>query len=150
MPTVRRSAEVGASPRAVWRIVSDPRALPSWWPAVERVEDASARAWTALLRSRRARKPVAADFTRTHADPPHELRWRQETDETPFERFLASAETVIRLSPAAEGATTVEIVARRRLRGLARLGAPFVRRATRRQLNAALAGLGAAVAKGRR
>ena len=146
MPRVRRSRTIAADPEAVWAVVSDPRALTAWWPGVERVEEASADAWTQVVRSAKG-KALRADFTRTEADPPRTLVWRQEVDESPFERFLAKAETRISLEAAGEGETRVELRALRRLRGLARLGGPMVRRASRRQLDEALSGLARAVAR---
>jgi hypothetical protein len=108
---------------------------------VERVEDASPTAWTTVLLSSKGR-PVRADYTRVEAARPHRLRWRQEVDETPFERFLAEAETEVRLSPGGEGASTrVEMETTERLRGVSMLGGFMVRRATRRRLDTALDGL---------
>ena len=146
MPRVRRSRTIAADPEAVWAVVSDPGALTAWWPGVERVEEASAEAWTQVVRSSKG-KALRADFTRTEANPPMTLAWRQEVDESPFERFLSQAETRISLQDAGEGETRVELRALRRLRGLARLGGPMVRRATRRQLDDALSGLARAVAR---
>ena len=142
MPRVRRAHTVAAGVEAVWRIVADPRRLSDWWPGVERVEDATPEAWTTVTRSSKG-KPIRADFTRTDVDAPRLLGWRQEVQESPFERFMASAETLVSLTPAGDRPETrVEIRARTRLRGLARLGSPIVRRATARRLDAALDGLG--------
>ncbi len=89
MPTVRRARTVEVPPRAVWDLIAEPHDLPRWWPGVQRVEDASPRAWTTVLLSRKGR-PVRADYTRVDADPPRRIVWRQEVDETPFERFWPS------------------------------------------------------------
>jgi uncharacterized protein YndB with AHSA1/START domain len=140
VPTVRRSRTVEAEPEAVWRLVADPHHMPRWWPRVQRVEDASPEAFTVVFGSSRG-KPVRADFTRVRAERPRCLVWRQEVDETPFERFLAAAETELRLSPAGQRGTRVELEARERLRGLSTLGAFMVRRATRRRLDEALESL---------
>ena len=145
MPRVMRSRALPAEAEAVWALVSDPATLPRWWPGVERVEEVTDGAWTQVLSSSRG-KVVRADFTRTDADPPRSLEWRQEIAESPFERFLSEATTRVSLDAAGAGETRVELRAKRRLRGLALLGAPMVRRATRRQLDEALAGLAAAVA----
>lgn len=141
MPSVRRRRTVAAPPGDVWEVVSDPRLLPEWWPGVERVEEVTptADAWTKLLRSSKG-KLLRADFTRTELDPPRALAWRQELDDSPFERFMSEATTALSLE-GARGGTGVELRATRRLRGLARLGWPLVRRATRRQLDQALSGL---------
>ena len=145
MPRVRRSRVVAARREAVWKLVSDARARPRWWPGVERVEDATDAAWTEVLRSSRG-KAVRADFTRTDIEPREALAWRQELDESPFERFMSDATTRISLAAADGGRTRVELEAVRRLRGLARLGGVMVRRATRRQLDDALSALEEAVA----
>lgn len=140
MPRVRRRRTIAADPEAVWAVVSDPRALTRWWPGVERVEEATPEAWTQVVRSSKG-KELRADFTRVEADPPRMVAWRQEVGESPFERFLAKAETRVSLQAMEKGGTRVELEALRRLRGLARLGGPMVRRATRRQLDQALSGL---------
>jgi uncharacterized protein YndB with AHSA1/START domain len=141
MPTVRRSRTVPASPSAVWEIVADPTQLSRWWPGVQRVEDASRAEWTLVLESSKGR-PVRADYTRVRAQRPRRLHWRQEVDETPFEGFLAAAETEVSLEPREEGrATRVVLESRERLRGVSALGGLMVRRATRRRLDGALEGL---------
>lgn len=141
MAGVTRERVLSASPDAIWRIVSDPYALPRWWPAVVRVEDVTGDAWTNVLRTPRGRN-VRADYTRTVAQRGHRLGWRQELEESPFERILSSAVTEISLEPAAEGGTRVVITADERLRGVRnRLGGAIVRRAARRRLDEALDGL---------
>jgi uncharacterized protein YndB with AHSA1/START domain len=138
-----------APAEAVWAIVSDPRRLPRWWPEIERVEDATPEAWTTVHSTRRG-KTIRADFTRLEAVAPSTLAWRQEVEESPFERFMRSSETRVALSPVDSGERTrVEIRERARLRGLALLGAPMFRRATRRRLDRALASLAEAVAGAR-
>jgi uncharacterized protein YndB with AHSA1/START domain len=141
MPTVRRSRIVPASPSAIWEIVADPTQLPRWWPDVQRVEDASRAEWTLVLQSSKGR-PVRADYTRVRAQRPHRMHWRQEVDETPFEGFLAAAETELSLEPREDGrATRVVLESRERLRGVSALGGLMVRRAARRRLDGALEGL---------
>src|SRR5207302_11497444 len=95
MPTVVRARTISAAPQTVWEVLSDPYHLPRWWPRVERVEDATPEAWTTVMRSPRGRA-VRADYTRTDAHRPRQLRWRQELEETPFERVFAEAVTEIR------------------------------------------------------
>jgi uncharacterized protein YndB with AHSA1/START domain len=141
VPRARRRRTIAAPPDEIWRVVADPYHLPRWWPGVERVEEASEDAWTEVFRSRRG-KTVRADFTRVEAERPRVLRWRQEVEASPFERFLAEAVTELRLEPEGEG-TRVELSSRQRLRGLARLGGLLFRGATGRQLDEALAGLDA-------
>jgi uncharacterized protein YndB with AHSA1/START domain len=140
MPTVARARTVDAEPQEVWDVLSDPYHLPRWWPRVERVEDATPESWTTVMRSPRGRA-VRADFTRTEARRPRLLCWRQEVEETPFERIFAEALTEIRLVPEGDDATRVELKAVQRLRGRSRFGGFMARRAARRQLDAALEGL---------
>ena len=67
------------------------------------------------------------------------LEWHQELEETPFERMLSVSRLVIELERDEEaGATGVVLRSTERLRGLARLGSPMVRRATGRRLSQAL------------
>ena len=140
MPTVRRARTIRAQADALWEVVSDPHHLPRWWPALQRVEEATPVAWTKVLATPKG-KPVRADFTRVALEPGRRVRWRQEVEESPFERILSSAETEITLEPAGDAATKVELRATERLRGFARLGGFMVRRATRRRLDEALDGL---------
>jgi len=140
---VSRTRWVSAAPEAVWRVVSDPEHLPRWWPGVTRVEDASSEAWTTVLSSPRG-KSVRADYSLVEAEPPRRLVWRQEVEESPFERILREAVTELTLEPGVE-ATEVAITLRQRPRGFARLGFVQLRRAAVRQLDSALEGLEAAV-----
>jgi uncharacterized protein YndB with AHSA1/START domain len=146
VPRVTRAATVNAPPDDVWRLVSDPHSLPRWWPAVVRVEDVTEDedAWTNVMRTPKGRS-VRADYTRTDLEPPRRVAWRQELVESPFERILAAAETEIALAGADGGGTRVALTSSERLRGRFRLGGFMVRRATRRRLDEALAGLEQAV-----
>ena len=143
MPTVSRSDVIGAPAERIWDLVTDPYSLPRWWPRVQRVEEASADAWTMVLASDRG-KPVRADYIRTVAEPPALVEWRQELAETPFERLLSEARVTIRIGEES-GESRVEITAIERLRGLSRLGGFMVRRATRKRLDEALERLALAV-----
>ena len=140
MPTVSRARTVPAGPQEVWELLADPYHLPRWWPRVERVEDATADAWTTVMRSSSGRA-VRADYTRTDSSRPRRLAWRQELDETPFERVFAEASTEVTLEPEGVSATRVELRTVQRLRGRSRFGGFLARRAARRQLDAALDGL---------
>ena len=143
MPTVSRTRSVRAAPDEVWKIVSDPAHLPRWWPGVTRVEDASPEAWTTVLSSPRG-KSVRADYTLVEAEALVRLVWRQEVEESPFERILSEAVTELTIEPGDE-ATEVEITLRQRPRGFARFGFVQLRRAAGRQLEGALEGLEAVV-----
>jgi hypothetical protein len=107
---------------------------------VERVELVQGDGFTQLLRTDKGRA-IRADFRVVQSRRPELRRWRQEVEGTPFEGLLVSAETEIRLESAGEGATRVTLSAEQRLRGMARFGGFMVRRATRRSLDEALAGL---------
>jgi uncharacterized protein YndB with AHSA1/START domain len=141
MPTVTRRRRVGAPLDEVWRVVSDPERLPAWWPGVTRVEEASPEAWTTVLTSSRG-KAVRADFTRVESEPPRRLAWRQEVEESPFERILSESLTSLELTPEDGDSTTVELTVRHRPRGFARFGFLQLRLAAQRQVEGALEGLG--------
>jgi uncharacterized protein YndB with AHSA1/START domain len=139
VPTVRRTRTISADEAEVWAVVSDPAHLPRWWPDVVRVEEATPEAWTQVLASGTG-KMLRADFTRVEAKPRRHLVWRQELEESPFERILSEAVTEVSLEPASEG-TRVELRTLQRPRGLARFGSFMFRRAARRKLDEALDGL---------
>jgi uncharacterized protein YndB with AHSA1/START domain len=137
---LRREAALDAAPDDVWRVIGDPESLPRWWPGVTRVEEATPEAWTTVLSSPRG-KTVRADYTRIEAVEGERVAWRQELEESPFERILASAVTSIALSEAGSGATRVEIALEQRPRGWARFAPLQFRAAGRRQVQGALDGL---------
>lgn len=139
MPVVSRSRTIPAAPERIWTAVADPEHLPRWWPGVERVEDASRDAWTAVLTSRKGRS-LRADYTLLESDHPRRRCWRHEVDESPFERILSDAVTELELESDGTG-TRVTLTARLRPRGFSRLGGLQIRMATRRQLDGALDGL---------
>jgi uncharacterized protein YndB with AHSA1/START domain len=143
VPEVTRERRIAAPAERVWDLVSDPFYLPRWWPATARVEDATQTAWTSVLKTPRG-ATVRADFTRTAYEPLRRIAWRQELEESPFERVFSSAETAIRLDPEGQEATRVAVVTAERLRGRYRLGGWLVRRAARKRLDEALAGIAAA------
>ena len=145
MRPAKRSRTIEASPEEVWRVVSDPYHLPRWWPSVVRVEEASADAWTKVMRAPRG-STVRADYTRVEARRPHRLVWRQELEESPFERIFSSSVTEIHLTPEDEAHTRVELVSDQQLRGRFRTGGFMARRAARKLLDEALDGLERAVA----
>ncbi|HET6448100.1 MAG TPA: SRPBCC domain-containing protein [Conexibacter sp.] len=148
MPTTRVSRTLAAPPQAVWEVVADPWHQARWWPRVVRMEAVEDGHFTQVLGTARGRG-VRADFCVLETQEPRLLRWEQQLEGTPFERLLAEAETTIELARADDGtATTVTIELRQRLLGWSRL-APFLfKRAARRQLGEALAGLDAAVVGG--
>jgi uncharacterized protein YndB with AHSA1/START domain len=143
---VTRERTISAPAEEVWELVSDPWSLARWWPNTARVEDATPEAWTKVLRSERG-TTIRADFTRTELDPPRRIAWRQELEESPFERIFSSAVTELELKSGSGEGTLVAITFDERLRGLNRLGGFMVRRAARRRLDDALDGLERAVGR---
>ena len=136
---VRRSRTVAAPVDDVWRIVRDPYHLPRWWPRTQRVEGVSDAGWTSVLTSDRGRA-VRADYRVQASRGRERRRWAQELAGTPFERIFA--ELVTELVLTSEGSkTVVGLEITQRPRGWARFGGLMLRRATGRQLDAALAGL---------
>jgi uncharacterized protein YndB with AHSA1/START domain len=135
--TVRRSRTVPAPPEDVWAVVGDPHHLPRWWPLTERVEAVDEDAWTSVLRGARG-KAVRADYRVEAHEPPLRRAWSQQLEGTPFDRLLDEHRTEVSLAAAGPGATAVTLTVTQRARGTARLGGWLVRRATRRQLDAAL------------
>jgi uncharacterized protein YndB with AHSA1/START domain len=139
MPKIARHRTLRAQPEEVWRVVADPHHLPRWWPRVERVEGVDPDHWTMVFMTAK-RKPVRADFELLESHPPARRVWRQEVEDSPFERVLDDAITEVRIEPAGDG-VDVTIEQRQKLRGMARLGRFLVRRATARLLDEALDGL---------
>jgi uncharacterized protein YndB with AHSA1/START domain len=145
MPTVTRSRVIGASSETVWTLVADPHNLPRWWPETTRVEDveggpgARRGRFTQVMTTSKGRT-VRADFRCTAATSGERLVWEQQLEGTPFEGFLNSAELEVRLGDAGDGCS-VHLEARRRLRGMSRLGSVMMRRATGRTLRQALDGI---------
>jgi len=145
MPTARVRRTVEAPPAAVWAVAGDPHRLARWWPRAARVEDVSGRGFTLVLTSSRGRE-VRADQRMLAVDRGRRCSWALEVEGSPFARVFASSVTEVRLAPAGEGATEVELELRQRLRGAARLGGLLVRRASRRELRHAMDALEAEVA----
>lgn len=149
MPTVSSRRSLSASHDRVWRLVSDPYNLPRWWPETVRVESVEGRPgakrsrFTQVLETPRG-KPVRADFKCVAATEGRRLVWSQLIPGTPFEKFLRTSELEVEMEP--RGAETeVQLTGRRELRGMSRLGAPMMTRATRRMLDSALDGIASAV-----
>lgn len=145
MPTTRVSRTLAASPETVWDVVADPWHQARWWPRVVRMEAVERDCFTQVLGTARGRG-VRADFRVLEKETPRLLRWEQQLEGTPFERLLAEAVTAVELAPAdGAGATTVTIELRQQLLGWSRLVPFLFKRAARRQLAEALAGLDRAV-----
>jgi uncharacterized protein YndB with AHSA1/START domain len=136
---VSRSRTVPAEPEAVWSVVADPRRLARWWPRTERVKSITRDGWTTVLRSPRGR-PVRADWRLEADERPVRRMWSQELEGTPFARVLRERRVEARLT-AADGGTEVTLELCQRARGRARFGGALLRRAARKELDAALDGL---------
>lgn len=147
MPTVTRRRTLPAPPERVWSVVANPERLVDWWPRVQRVEEATPKAWTTVVVGERGGRTLRADYTRVELEHSRRIGWRHEVEATPFERVLSSSVTTVSLEPAGEGRTAVTLSERIGLRGFARLGALQVRLAARRKLDGALAGLERTVAE---
>jgi uncharacterized protein YndB with AHSA1/START domain len=134
---LQRARTLAAPPAVVWALVRDPRALPRWWPRVERVEGVSGDGWTTVLRSPRGRV-VRADWRLDGQDKERRRAWSQRVEGTPFAKVLHARSVELRMEPDGEGTrVTVELEARpRRLAGRMLLRGPL-----RRELGEALAGL---------
>ena len=136
---VARSRTLPAAPEAVWKVVADPRALARWWPRVERVKGITGEGWTTVLRSERGRA-VRADWRLDGQEAGRRRAWAQEIEGTPFAKVLAQRRVEATVEPAGDG-TRVTIELRQRGRGMARFGRFMLRRAARKELDGALAGL---------
>ena len=139
MPRTTRRRTLRAPAEEVWKVVADPHHFPRWWPRVERVEAVDRDRWTKVFMTTKG-KPVRADFVLVESRPPSLRVWRQEVEDSPFERVLDDAITQVRIEPAGDG-VEVTIEQRQKLRGMARFGRFLVRRATGRLLDEALDGL---------
>lgn len=146
MPTVRRSRTLRATPEEIWAIVGDAHHLPRWWPRVTRVESVEDDAFTQVLTTAKG-VPVRADFTVVESAAPRVRRWAQQLVNTPFEHMLAASGVEVRLEADGDAGTRVALSLVQRLRGIAMLGGFIVRKAGRRQLDDALDGLEALVAR---
>lgn len=145
MPTVVRRREVAAPPDEVWQVVGDPYHLPRWWPRVTRVEAVAGGRFTEVLTGARSGRNVRADFRIEEKRKGRLLRFSQELEGSPFERFLKESEIAIEIEPSGAG-TRVSVTQRVRPRGMSRAGGGFlIKRSTRKVLDQALDGLEDAV-----
>lgn len=146
MPTMRRARTLRATQQDVWAVVGDAYHLPRWWPGVTRVEGVEDDAFTQVLLTAEG-VPVRADFRVVESAAPRVRRWAQQVVNTPFERVLAHSEVEVRLEPDGDAATRVALSLVQGLNGIAMLGSFMIRRAGVRQLDDALNGLEALVAR---
>jgi uncharacterized protein YndB with AHSA1/START domain len=141
---ISRTRTVPAAPATVWRLVSDPRSLPRWWPRTERVENVRRDGWTTVMRTDRGRV-VRADWRLAGERRGEQRAWSQAVEGTPFAKVIAERRVEVRLARAGEG-TEVTLELHQRSRKLGRVGDLALRGPARRELDAALAQLAEALA----
>ena len=139
MANVASERLIAASPEAVWEVLADATTLPRWWPRVTRVEGVMETGFTQVLVSRRGR-PIRLDLLYTEVEPPRRLAWALDIPGGQFERLLREWATGFILTPDSDG-VRVRIDERQIFRGSLKTGSLIQRRAQRRRLQDALAGL---------
>jgi uncharacterized protein YndB with AHSA1/START domain len=151
MPRVTRRRTIGAPVADVWKLVSDPYALPRWWPRVSRVEDVDARPggrrsqWTKVLETQHGRG-VRADYRCLSSAENERYVWEQQLEGSPFARHLKDSRVDVELHEAGAGETRVVLTSSQTMRGMSRLGGWMMRRGQRDILDAALDGIEEALA----
>jgi uncharacterized protein YndB with AHSA1/START domain len=151
MPRVTRRRTVEAPVPEVWKLVSDPYALPRWWPRVSRVEDVDARQggrrsqWTKVLETQQGRG-VRADYRCVSAAEPERYVWEQQLEGSPFAKHVKESRVEIELHAAGEGDTRVVMTSLQTMRGMSRLGGWLMRKGQRDILDSALDGIEEALA----
>jgi uncharacterized protein YndB with AHSA1/START domain len=144
MPRVVRRRRIAAPAGALWSIVSDPYHLPRWWPRTTRVENVTGgetkgQRWTQVLETKDGRG-IRADYRCVSAASEERYIYEQQIEDSPFAKFLHGSRTEIRLDPN-RSTTEVTLISEQQLKGLSRMGAFMMRRATKRTLSEALHGL---------
>jgi uncharacterized protein YndB with AHSA1/START domain len=151
MPRVTRRRTVEAPVPEVWKLVSDPYALPRWWPRVSRVEDVDARPggrrsqWTKVLETQHGRG-VRADYRCVSSAEPERYVWEQQLEGSPFAKHIKDSRVEIELRAAEAGETRVVMSSSQTMRGMSRLGGWLMRKGQRDILDAALDGIEEALA----
>ena len=137
---VARSRAIRAPAADVWRVLADPYALPRWWPMVRRVDGVGEQGWTMLLGKPGGRGVRADQRLEVSSEAEGLRRWSLVVPGSPFERVLSSSVVEARLQ-----GSVLMLELRQAPRGWARFGGVLLRRAARRQLDDALAGMARAV-----
>lgn len=146
MPRVTRRRTVEAPVPEVWKLVSDPYALPRWWPRVSRVEDVDARQggrrsqWTKVLETQHGRG-VRADYRCISAAEPERYVWEQQLEGSPFAKHLKESTVEIELHAGGAAETRVVMTSVQTMRGMSRLGGWLMRKGQRDILDSALDGI---------
>ena len=145
MARASRTRTIEAPIGDVWKLVSDPYALPRWWPRTARVENVDAKpggkrtAWTKVLQTAEGRG-VRADFRCISSAERERYVWEQELEGTPFERHLKALRVEIGLRER-DGGTEVKLTEEQTLKGMSKFGSPLMRRARGEVLDEALDGI---------
>lgn len=145
MARVTRTRTVEAPPNEVWKLVSDPYALPRWWPRTARVENVDPKPggkrtqWTKVLQTSEGRS-VRADFRCVSSAEGERYAWEQDLAGTPFERHLKALRVEVGLRERG-GGTEVSLTEEQSLKGMSKLGSPLMRRARGAVLEEALDGI---------
>ncbi|MDX6654390.1 MAG: hypothetical protein QOH18_1100 [Solirubrobacterales bacterium] len=151
MPRVTRRRTVAAPVPEVWKLVSDPYALPRWWPRVSRVEDVDARQagrrsqWTKVLETQHGRG-VRADYRCVSSAEPERYVWEQQLENSPFAKHLKESRVEIELHAGGAEETRVVMTSVQTMRGMSRLGGWLMRKGQRDILDSALDGIDEALA----
>jgi uncharacterized protein YndB with AHSA1/START domain len=146
MPRVTRRRTVEAPVADVWNLISDPYALPRWWPRVSRVEDVDARPggrrsqWTKVLETQHGRG-VRADYRCVSSAENERYVWEQQLEGSPFAKHLKDSRVDVELHRAGEEETRVVLTSLQSMRGMSRLGGWMMRKGQRDILDAALDGI---------
>jgi uncharacterized protein YndB with AHSA1/START domain len=148
---VTRRRTVEAPVPEVWKLVSDPYALPRWWPRVSRVEDVDARQagrrsqWTKVLETQHGRG-VRADYRCVSSAEPERYVWEQQLEGSPFAKHLKESRVEIELHAGGAEETRVVMTSVQTMRGMSRLGGWLMRKGQRDILDSALDGIDEALA----
>ena len=146
MPRVTRRRTVAAPVPAVWKLVSDPYALPRWWPRVSRVEDVDKRQggkrsqWTKVLQTQHGRG-VRADYRCVSSSEPERYVWEQQLEGSPFAKHIKESRVEIELHRGGAAETRVVMTSVQTMRGMSRLGGWLMRKGQRDILDSALGGI---------
>ncbi|HEX4753693.1 MAG TPA: SRPBCC family protein [Solirubrobacterales bacterium] len=151
MPRVTRRRTLEAPVPEVWKLVSDPYALPRWWPRVSRVEDVDTRSggrrsqWTKVLETNHGRG-VRADYRCLSSAVNERYVWEQQLEDSPFAKHLKFSRVEIEMHVVGERDTRVVMTSQQTMRGMSRLGGWLMRKGQRDILDGALDGLERALA----
>jgi uncharacterized protein YndB with AHSA1/START domain len=99
---VEEAVDIDQPPEAVWAVVSDPRNDPRWCAKVESVEVSGERRWRAIHKPVPLRPPLDLSAEQLAADPPRQMRLREEDQTSVFN-------VEYRLQPTANGTRFTQV-----------------------------------------